>query len=57
VLLLSDARAQIEKGEGLLTLTDETKGFSFEAVLPLSPRQKGILLAGGLLNYTRETGE
>ena len=57
VLLLPDARAQIEKGEGLLTLTDETKGFSFQVSLPLSPRQKGILLAGGLLNYTRETGE
>ncbi|MDD3866667.1 MAG: aconitate hydratase [Eubacteriales bacterium] len=32
---------------------NQTKSRSIEAVLPLSPRQADILLAGGLLNYTK----
>lgn len=41
--------------EGRLTVSDGT-GFTFRAVCSLSDRQRGILLAGGLLNYTREGG-
>ena len=37
-----------------VTVTDKTQGFSFETVLNISERQCGMLLAGGLLNYTRE---
>ena len=41
--------------EGRLTVSDGS-GFTFRAVCDLSQRQRGILLAGGLLNYTREGG-
>ena len=38
-----------------LTVTDET-GFAFDVVCNLTERQRAILLAGGLLNYTKEGG-
>ena len=41
--------------EGRLTVSDGS-GFTFRTVCDLSRRQRGILLAGGLLNYTREGG-
>ena len=41
---------------GVFTLTDETTGKTFKANCQLSSRQQAILLAGGLLNYTREGG-
>ena len=43
---------QIEKGS-VITVENKTKGFSFNANVNLSERQKGMLLAGGLLNYTK----
>ena len=50
--------SNIVKGmeEGKLTVTDET-GFAFQVVCNLTDRQRAILLAGGLLNYTREGGQ
>ena len=47
----------IEAGmaEGKLTVTDGN-GFSFNVVCNLTARQRAILMAGGLLNYTREGG-
>lgn len=56
VLRLEDARAQITAGD-VLTLRDETAGFSFQARISSSSRLREIVLAGGLLNYTRERGE
>ena len=41
--------------EGKLTVTDGN-GFSFNVVCNLTARQRAILMAGGLLNYTREGG-
>ena len=41
--------------EGKLTVTDEN-GFAFDVVCNLTERQRAILLAGGLLNYTKEGG-
>ena len=41
--------------EGKLTVTDEN-GFAFQVVCNLTERQRAILLAGGLLNYTKEGG-
>ena len=41
--------------EGRLTVTDEN-GFAFAVVCNLTERQRAILLAGGLLNYTKEGG-
>lgn len=39
---------------GRLTLTDTTRGFSCPVVCSLTGRQQDILLAGGLLSYTKE---
>lgn len=35
-------------------VTDVTKGFDFEVKLDFSQRQRDMLVAGGLLNYTKE---
>ena len=42
--------------EGVLTVTTD-KGFSFQVSCVLTERQRAILLAGGLLNYTKEGGQ
>lgn len=39
---------------GKLTLTDTAAGKSYPVVCGLTERQQAILLAGGLLNYTKE---
>ncbi len=57
VIVFPDARKQLESGADTFTLVNETKGIDFLVTLPLSSRQRGMLLAGGLLNYTREMGE
>ncbi len=43
--------------EGKLTVTDRTTGNKFNVLCSLSQRQREILLAGGLLNYTKEGGQ
>ena len=40
---------------GILTVTTD-KGINFEVKCDLTERQQAILLAGGLLNYTKEGG-
>ena len=42
---------------GVFTLVDENTGKTFQANCQLSERQQKILLAGGLLNYTKEGGQ
>ena len=51
-LVIEDARAQVAAG-GLVTVRNETKGTAIPARLELSQRLTGVMLAGGLLNYTR----
>ena len=41
---------------GILTITTGS-GVSFEVKCDLTERQQAILLAGGLLNYTKEGGQ
>lgn len=53
-LSLPNVRAAITAGEEYLTLRNETKGHDYAVLLPLTSRQRGMILAGGLLNYTRE---
>ena len=43
---------QLKKGD-TITVTDVTKGFDFQVKVNLSDRQKDMLYAGGLLNYTK----
>ena len=40
-----------------MTITNVTKGFDFKVKLDLSLRQREMLKAGGLLNYTRESSK
>lgn len=51
-LSMESVIAQIQNGN-TVTITNTTKGFSFEAKVELSERQKAMLIAGGLLNYTK----
>lgn len=51
-LRLDDIRAGMKTG--MLTLTDTASGKTCPVVCNLTERQQAILLAGGLLNYTKE---
>ena len=43
--------------DGKLTITDRSTGNKFNVLCGLTERQRAILLAGGLLNYTKEGGQ
>ena len=45
-----------EVAEGKITVADEN-GNAFTALCDLSARQQAILMAGGLLNYTKNGGQ
>lgn len=53
-LTLMNVRENIENGKSELTLTDKTKGIDIPVLCELTGRTKDIILAGGLLDYTRE---
>lgn len=53
-LELANVRKAIEAGESQLTLRDKTKSIDIPVLCELSGRTKDIVLAGGLLDYTRE---
>ena len=55
VLQFSDIFSGMDAGE--ITITDKNSGVSFATVCSFTGRQKAILKAGGLLNYTREGGQ
>ena len=48
----------IEQGmkDGHITVTDQITGYHFTVNCDLTERQQAILMAGGLLNYTKEGG-
>lgn len=52
ILVLENVREQIKSGDELL-LKNKTANISIRVKVALSERQKDIMLAGGLLNYTR----
>ena len=49
----------IEEGmkQGKLTVTDQIHGFHFTVNCDMTDRQRAIVMAGGLLNYTKEGGK
>ena len=49
----------IEEGmkNGSLTVTDQIHGFHFTVNCDMTDRQRAIVMAGGLLNYTKEGGK
>ncbi|MBQ4061398.1 MAG: aconitate hydratase [Christensenellaceae bacterium] len=52
-LVIKDARLSVE-GKEEFEMEDVTAGFTFKVKLQASDRLRKILLAGGLLNYTKE---
>jgi len=52
-LRIEGLSAAVESGE-TITISNVTRGFDFACRLRLAPRQRKILAAGGLLNYTRD---
>ncbi|NLH97133.1 MAG: aconitate hydratase [Clostridiaceae bacterium] len=56
VLVLENAREQVKAGDEL-TLLNKTAGTEIKVRIALSERQKSIMLAGGLLNYTKKQGQ
>ena len=54
-LLLENVRREIADGKQQLTLINKTKGIEIPVLCELSGRTKDIILAGGLLDYTRES--
>ena len=54
VLELADVRKHIEDGETTLTLVNKTTGAEIPVLCELTGRTKDIILAGGLLDYTRD---
>ncbi len=54
-LVLNDVKAQIEAGKSELTIVNKTTGKEIPVLCELSGRTKDIILAGGLLDYTRES--
>ena len=55
-LSLPGVRSKIAAGESELELRNETKGESYRVSLPLTERQKGMILSGGLINFMRNQG-
>jgi len=53
-LVINDLHQQVLTGE-TITVENKSRGDSFKAKLTVSARQKDILLAGGLLPYTKKT--
>ena len=51
--LIENAKAQLMGGD-VIVVKNVTKSLEYKMNIALSPRQKDMLLAGGLINYTRE---
>ena len=54
-LTIANVADQIANGT-TIKVTNVTKGFDFDCVVNFSDRQKEMLYAGGLLNYTKNNG-
>ncbi len=54
-LVMANVRADIEAGKTELTVKNKTTGAEIPVLCELSGRTKDIILAGGLLDYTRES--
>ena len=54
-LAIGNVAEQIANGE-IIKVTNVTKGFDFDCAVNFSDRQKEMLYAGGLLNYTKNNG-
>ena len=55
-LSLPGVREAVVAGKDELELRNETKKESYRVLLPLTERQRGMILSGGLINYIRTRG-
>ncbi len=55
-LEIAGIRTALEKGEKTLAIRNTTKNIDIPVTYELSERERKIMLAGGLLNYTKEGG-
>lgn len=53
-IVLADVRADVEADMSKLTVVNKTTGVEIHVLCELTGRTKDIILAGGLLDYTRE---
>ena len=53
-LVLADVKKAVEEGRSELTVINKTSGAEIPVLCELTGRTKDIMLAGGLLDYTRE---
>ena len=56
VLSLPGVREKIAAGQEELELKNGTTGESYRVLLPLTERQRGMILSGGLINFMRKQG-
>ncbi len=57
VLSLPNVRQLVESGSSEFVLHNDTKNEDYAVLMPLTHRQQGCILYGGLLNYTRESSK
>jgi len=56
IIEMKRVRQALEEGKTHLSALDKSKGIKIPIMCELTEREKNIVLAGGLLNYTREGG-
>ena len=56
-IALENVRALIEAGQTILPVTNVTKGFAVDMKLDLTERQRGMILAGGLINMIAQQNQ
>ena len=56
-LSLPHVRETVESGSDTFVLHNDTKDEDYVVLMPLTARQQGCILYGGLLNYTRESAK
>lgn len=56
-LSLPNVRETVERGSDTFVLHNDTKNEDYVVLMPLTARQQGCILHGGLLNYTRESAK
>ena len=56
-LSIKNLKEAIELNQTQLTVTNQSKQSTFTVHLPLSPREKEAILAGGIINLIRQRGE
>ena len=52
-LALEGIHAALKRGDGEVTVTNKTNGKTFKAVARLSDYEREVILAGGLLPFTK----